>query len=151
MAGIKLGNIFEIETPKGNAYLHFIHKDKEIGDLVRVLSGLHKERPIDFEELASQQEQYMVYFPLATANKKAIVENVGYYPVGNLKKPKYMRTKHYVKGDFLGWHIVDTDTWQRQLAKTLTLEQKQMSPWGVWNDTLLIENLVNNWGLEKWA
>jgi len=51
----------------------------------------------------------------------------------------------------LGWHIIDTETWQRQLVKTLTPEQKQLSPWGIWNDTLLIENLVDDWELEKWC
>ncbi len=62
-----------------------------------------------------------------------------------------MRTEHNVKGEFLGWHIIDTHTWQRQLVKNLTPEHKQLSPWGIWNDTLLIENLVNDWDLEKWS
>ena len=62
-----------------------------------------------------------------------------------------MRTEHIVRGEFLGWHIIDTDTWQRQLVKSLTREQKQLSPWGIWNDALLIENLVNDWSLEKWS
>jgi|GEM_PF-3874736 len=34
MASIKLGNIFEINTPLGNAYLHYIYKDKSLGDLI---------------------------------------------------------------------------------------------------------------------
>ena len=62
-----------------------------------------------------------------------------------------MRTEHNIRGEFLGWHIVDTETWQRQLVKTLSPEQKKLSPWGIWNDTLLIENLVNDWSLEKWG
>ena len=151
MTRIKLGDIFEIKTPKGKAYLHFIYRDKEIGDLVRVLSGLHTERPTKIEELAGQNEQFMIFFPLSAANRQKIVEHVGNYPIDGFEKPQLMRTEHYVRGEFLGWHIIDTDTWQRELIKKLTPQQKTLSPWGVWNDTLLIENLEKGWSLENWG
>jgi len=151
MVRIKIGDIFEINTPKGKAYLHYIYKDKTTGDLVRILSGLYYDRPANFDELAGSKELYMVSFPLSAANKQKIVERVGYYPADNFKKPKYMRTEHIVRGEFLGWHIIDTETWERQLVKKLSPEQKQLSPWGIWNDTLLIQNLIDNWNLEKWS
>ena len=151
MAAIKLGDIFEIKTTKGYAYLHFIYKDKETGDLVRVLHGLHSKRPIDFNDLASHQEQFMVFFPLSFANKKNIVEFVGSYPADEFEKPKFMRIEHFVRGEFIGWHIINTDTWQRQLTQALSPEQKKLSPWGVWNDTLLIESLENDFSLATWG
>jgi len=151
MGKTRIGNIFEINTPKGNAYLHYIYKDETAGDLIRVLSGLYSERPASLDKLAGSKERYMVFFPLSAANKKKIVEQVGYYSADSFSKPKYMRTEHNIKGEFLGWHIINTDTWQRQLVKNLTSEQKLLSPWGIWNDTLLIENLVNDWDLEKWS
>lgn len=76
---------------------------------------------------------------------------MGHYPPSGFDKPRFMRTEHSVRGEFLGWHIVDTETWQRQLVQTLTKEQKALSPWGIWNDTLLIENLVKDWRLEDWG
>lgn len=151
MGRIKVGDIFEINTPKGKAYLHYIYKDKETGDLIRVLTGLYSERPASFDKLAGSKENYMVFFPLSAAAKQKIVEQVGHYPADNFAKPRYMRTEHIVRGEFLGWHIIDTETWERQLIKTLTPEQKKLSPWGIWNDTLLIENLVDDWSLEKWS
>ncbi|CAG0988535.1 hypothetical protein METP2_02424 [Methanosarcinales archaeon] len=151
MARIKLGDIFEINTPKGKAYLHYIHKDSVTGELVRVLQGLYSERPANLDKLADSEERYIVSFPLTAATKQKIVEPVGNYPTSNYSKPKLMRTEHNIRGEFLGWHLVDTETWQRQLVKTLTSEQKKLSPWGLWNDTLLIENLVNDWSLEKWG
>lgn len=151
MGKIKLGDIFEINTPKGKAYLHYIYKDNTIGELIRVLPGLHAERPASIDKLAGSAERYMIFFPLSAASKRKIVERVGYYPAEGFSKPKYMRTEHNVRGEFLGWHIVDTDTWHRQLVKELTPEQKQLSSWGTWNDTLLIRNLVNDWSLEKWG
>jgi hypothetical protein len=151
MGKIKVGDIFEISTPKGKGYLHYIHKDNTIGDLVRVLPGLYSERPVSFDKLAGSRERYMIFFPLSAATKRKIVEQVGHYPADDFSKPKYMRTEHNVRGEFLGWHIVNTENWHRQLVKELTSEQKKLSPWGIWNDTLLIENLVNEWSLEKWG
>jgi hypothetical protein len=119
-----VGDIFEIITSKGKAYLHYIYKDQSIGDLIRVLPGLYLERPISFEKLAKSKESYMIFFPLSAANKKKIVEVVGYYDASGFRKPDYMRTEHTVRGEFLGWHIINTETWQRELQKELSSEQK---------------------------
>lgn len=151
MARIKVGDIFEVVTSSGKAYLHYIHKDSVTGELVRVLKGLYSERPTTFEKLAASEERYFISFPLSAATKRKIVEPVGYFPATSFSKPKLMRTEHNVRGEFLGWYLVDTETWQRQLVRTLTPEQKKLSPWGIWNDVLLIENLVNDWSLEKWG
>lgn len=151
MARVKLGDIFEIETSKGNAYLHLIHKDNETGELVRVLKGLYRERPISFDDIVRFPESFMVCFPLSAANRKKRVRHVGNSLTTTFEKPKYMRTEHNVRGEFLGWHIIDTNTWERQLIRELTPEQKLLSPWGTWNDTLLIENLENGWSLDKWC
>lgn len=62
-----------------------------------------------------------------------------------------MRSEHNVRDESLGWQIIDTDTWHRQLVKDLSAEQKKLSDWGTWNDTLLIEDLVSDWSLEKWV
>lgn len=151
MKKIKLGDIFEINTHKGKAYLHYIYKDPSVGDLIRVLPGIYPERPANFDTLAGSNEDYMIFFPLSAAYKRKIIECVGFYPADGFSKPPYMRTEHNVRGEFLGWHIIDTDTWQRKLVKSLSLDQKQFSPWGIWNDTLLIERITNNWSLQNWV
>ena len=146
-----LGDIFEIETGGGKAYLHYIYNDKTIGDLIRVLPGLYATRPNKIEEIASLEEIFMVFFPVSIASKKKIVTKIGSYPVDNYTKPKFMRTKHQIGAEFLGWHIVDTETWKRELVQNLSSEQRKLSPWGVWNDTLLKERLVSNWNLVEWV
>jgi len=37
------------------------------------------------------------------------------------------------------------------LVKTLSSEQVKYSEWAVWNDTLLIEKLTDEWSLDKWV
>ena len=61
-----------------------------------------------------------------------------------------MRAKHVVRDEFKGWHIVEVETLKRQLVNSLSYEQSKLSPWGVWNDTLLKENLEAEWSPEKW-
>ncbi|CCB85123.1 putative uncharacterized protein [Parachlamydia acanthamoebae UV-7] len=150
MAKIEIGDIFEINTPKGKIYLHYIYKDERIGELIRVLPGVYLEKP-DLLNLAAKKEVYMVFFPLAAAKKRKIVEQVGHFPANDFSKPKYMRSKHIVRGEFLGWHIVDTDTFHMRLVKSLAPEQLQLSPWGVANDAFLVDNVINDWTLEKWS
>ena len=150
MKKIKLGDIYEISTAKGNAYLHYIYKDNDIGELIRVLKGIYVKRPNKIEEIIDSGERFMVFFPLSAAVKRKIVEYVGNFPIDKFSRPKYMRTEYNLKGEFIGWHIVETDTWQRQTVKKLKPEQKQYSPWGIWNETLLIEKLEADWSLDNW-
>lgn len=152
MRNVYIGDIFEISTPKGKAYLHYIYKDPQVGrELVRVLPGLYPDRPSNINQLASSKEQYLVFFPLSAASKKKIVEHVGHYSAENYEKPPKMRSAHNVRGEFLGWYIIDTDTWQRELTKALTSDQVRLSDWASWNDTLLIERLANGWSLDHWV
>jgi len=150
MDKIKVGDIYEIDTSKGKAYLHYVYRDPTVGELIRVLPGLYAERPGILNKLAGATERYMIFFPLSAAFKRKIVSYAGHRDVKDFIKPEYMRAKHVIRGAFLGWHLVNTNNWNRQLVKELTAEQKRLSPWGVWNDTLLIERLEQDWTLDKW-
>lgn len=150
MKKIRVGDLFEINTPKGKGYLHYIYKDSVTGEMIRVLQGLYPERPTDLSDIVRLEERYIISFPLLAATKKGIVKAIGHYPASGFSKPQLMRTEHSIRGKFLGWHLVDTESWQRQLVQVLSPEQRKLSPWGVWNDTLLIEKLVNDWRLDDW-
>lgn len=151
MGKTKIGDLFEINTPRGKAYLHYFYSDSITGDMIRVLNGLHKERPPDLYKLVADNERYIVSFPIKAAKKEKLIESVGNFPDVTFQKPEVMRTKHIIQGEFLGWHLVDTKTWGRTLVKTLSSEQKKLSPWGIWNASLLIEKLTNDWSLENWS
>jgi len=148
MKTIKIGDVFKIDTSKGMALLHYIYDDKKICQLIRVLPGLYTELPEDFNFILEKKERYMVFFPVLEALKKNIISKLGNYPIENFKKPMFMKSEHTVRGTFLGWHIINTETWQREFVEKLTVEQKKLSPWGVWNDTYLKQRLITNWSLE---
>ena len=55
-----------------------------------------------------------------------------------------------VTGEFICWHIIDYDTWKRKKVERMTEEQKQLSPWGTWNDTLHKQRVAEGWTLDRW-
>lgn len=149
---MRTGDIFEIHTPEGKAYLQYITTDDVSGELVRVLNGTFLQTPKseELEKLVIARKRFKVHFPLKAAQRKGIVHKVGHSESGDLSKPQYMRAKKVVRGELHGWHIVETTTGKRELVDSLSEEQIKLSPWGVWNDTLLIERISKGWSLERW-
>jgi len=151
MSKIEMGDVFEIQTSKGKAYLHYIHEEPEKYELVRVLYGLYQQRPTDIEKLVAMDEQYLICFPLKAAYRKKIIDKVGHVSASNYAKPTFMRDTHWVRGEFHGWQIINLDTLQIETVQTLTPEQERLSQIGIWNDTLLRERLEAGWTLEQWS
>lgn len=151
MAKIKIGDIFSINTPKGKAYLHYVYVDNDGIELIRVLPGLYLNDVQDITLLSQQKELFMLFFPLRIAFHRKIVKLEGHTDIGSFKKPQYMREDDYIRGNFSSWYIVNIDTCKRKYVKKLSPKQNALSPWGVWNDTLLIERLVEGWTLDKWT
>jgi hypothetical protein len=150
MKKLQIGDVFEINTPNGNAYVQYVHQHKTIGELIRILPGLYQDNPYTLDELVKVRELYFVHFPLKAAHKQQIVKKIGNFNIpDSVSIPTYFRTDHIVKGEFLSWHIVDYSTWKIKAVKELTEEEIKLSPWDTWNDTLLIEKLGQQWTLGK--
>lgn len=150
MKKISIGDLFEIETSKGFAYFQYCFKDENLGELIRVLPGIFPDRLDSFDKIVAEKEVFMVFFPLLMAYRKKIVHLVGNKELPNVEKPKFMREEYFTENGQEGWYIVDTDTWKRTKVKKLTPEQESLSPWGIWNDTLLIERIEEGWSLDNW-
>ena len=147
---IKLGDIFEIKTSKGLVYIQYVHKNNLNLEMIKVYDGIFNQGPENLEYLKVGKERFFVHFPLLAAYKQGIVEFVCNQGIGDFKMPQYMRTPHKIRDEFLGWHIVNTESMQRSLVTSLSEDQRKLSPWGVWNDTLLKERLESGWSLENW-
>ncbi|SDS67534.1 hypothetical protein SAMN04487764_2775 [Gillisia sp. Hel1_33_143] len=146
---IELGDIFELKIIKGFIYLQCVNipEDKTQVELIRVYYDIHRTRPSDFT-LIQKSSYFYIGFVLQAASNKKIIEKVCNIPIEkDFELPRYFRTKN-LSGD--GWHIVDAIAWKRQSFKKLNNNQKQLSPWGIWNDTLIKERMNNGWKLENW-
>lgn len=82
---IAFGDIFEINTEKGFAYIQYVGKYTEppyYGDLVRILDGIYQQRPLNLDEIASKKEVYYTFIAtLQYSVNKKMTECVGWAPV----------------------------------------------------------------------
>jgi hypothetical protein len=76
-----IGDILEIKTPAGLAYLQYTHEHPSMGALVRILPGLYQGRPRDFTDLSRQRELYFTFYTLEYALPKRETEIVSHQPV----------------------------------------------------------------------
>jgi hypothetical protein len=149
----KLGDIVEIKTPDGLAYAQFVNKHDQppnYGPLIRVLPGLYKSRPSDFFDLVSQPERFLVFFPLGPAVSRGIVTVVANEPIPDhligfpiLRSPG----ARDASGRILNWWLWDGRTKWR--VDELSADQRKLSLAVIWNDTLLIQRIVEGWSPER--
>lgn len=144
------GDTFKIRTKIGFGFIQYVETDEEGIEFVRILEPIKENGEISQPEV-DQLERWSIGFPLIKATRKKITERVGSFDIpGSYVKSQYARTVHTVRGEFLGWHIVNKSTLKRELKKTLNEDDIKLSPYGIMNDTLIIERLEENWRLENW-
>ncbi|MGL4819523.1 MAG: hypothetical protein ACRC5C_06045 [Bacilli bacterium] len=152
MAKIKMGDIFAIDVENKKAYMQFIMVDKDGLELVRILSGLHSGDNEDIESIVNLKERYFIFFPLKAAKRKKIVTYITNFNVPeHVVIPKAFRSNTRDKEGNVTWYIVNPEPLRWNRVEALTEEHMKLSQWGIWNDTLLIERLKENWSLEMWC
>lgn len=67
------GDIVEIQTPGGLAYVQVTHNHASYPEVVRALPGLHQERPDDLETLARSASLFTSMLPLGGAIEKELI------------------------------------------------------------------------------
>ena len=143
---LNIGDLFEISTPPGLAYLQLTHTDPDQGSLIRVLPGTHGGRPEALEPIVQTHEQFHAFFPLAAALRRGIVERVGNYevPATSRSFPTFRSsTKNPVTDEWEDWWLWDGQReWK---VAELSDAQRDLSPGGIINDTLLIDRVVSGW------
>jgi hypothetical protein len=148
----RIGDVVEIETPKGFAYAQYTYNYKEppvYGALIRVLPGLYVSRPSDFSGLVREKERFFVFFPLGAACNRGIVMIVAHeeIPEGSRGLPLLRLSSRY--RDKSG-RMIEADWWlwdgkeERRIGK-LPKKYRDLSLLQVWNDTLLIERVGSGW------
>ncbi len=86
----KFGDIFEIKTNKGLAYIQYVNEYTDppyYGSLIRILDGIFSERPTSFADLVSKSELFYCFAPLMYKNQQKYFKKIGNEPV-----PKKFKT-----------------------------------------------------------
>lgn len=150
---VKFGDVFEIKTSTGFGYFQCVKEASATDvEVIRVFNNIFSSaEDVNFESLVNEDQLYFLQFPLKYAVKKKCVRYVGNYGVPpHVTVPRYYRTMHKIGTKFICWHIVDSETLERRSTVELSDEERLLSPWGSWNDTLLAERMASGWTLGKW-
>jgi hypothetical protein len=149
----KIGDILEIPTRKGLAYVQFSHYHEpapHMGAIIRVLPGFSRERPKDLQSLADQKELYYTFFPVQAAVNRKIFQIAGHADV-----PKHAKNFPLFRSGNINpqtgtvdqWWLWDgTKSWK--IGK-LTDEQLDLSIESGWNDVLLVSRIEQGWTPRK--
>lgn len=73
-----IGDILEVETSGGLAYLQLTHRHPKGEEVVRVLPGVFAERPSDLSSLAVDRERYVVITPVRAAVREGMMRIAGH-------------------------------------------------------------------------
>src|SRR5688500_194893 len=114
---IKEGEVFAIRTKIGYGFLQYVTTNNLGIELIRVLEPIKEQNQISQDEV-NVKERYSVHFVVKAALRKKLIERTGLFTIPSYYEiPTKARTEYKVRGEFLGWHIVDQKTLQRELKK----------------------------------
>lgn len=147
---LRIGDIIEVTTPRGLAYLQYCYEEPMFGSLVRVLHGTYRERPSDLDQLAARPERFVAFFPLRAELKDEAMKVVGKAALPEHSKalPLFKVEGHREPetGEVQSWFLWDGQkTWH---VDKLTDEQRKLPNREIVNDTLLIERIAGDWSPE---
>jgi len=145
---LEIGDVFSIKVKSGYGFIQFVgNLDTEI---IRVLEPIKETQELSQIEI-DIKERFVIGFPLKAALRRKIIDKIAKYDLPrSFKIPFKSRSKFIVRGEFLGWHIVDNKSLKRKLQKQLSKSDLELSPHGIINDSLLITYLETDWRLDNW-
>jgi len=154
-----VGDVVEVKTSAGLAYLQYTHELDNMGSLVRVLPGLFAKRPRDFQDLTRQKELYFTFYTLRHAVRHGDAMIVSHQEIPDWAKP-YPMMRHSADSDRTGktlvWRIVRADTpfTLEELRKAptyqeLTPELERLSTHVLHSHPSMVYHLAQEWTPER--
>lgn len=150
---IEPGDVYTLPFSEGLILLQYVATGKDRIDIVRVFRVECKvEDKVNIAEIVSGKEAFFLHFALNGAVRKGIVSFVGHFDLPDeCSVPMHMRTmtrKNIASPP--QWFMVNVETLERTSITELTEDIVKLSPFGVWNDTFLIDRMNEGWSLTSW-
>lgn len=151
---IKIGDILEIKTSKGYAYMQYTHKDiGTMGSLVRVFNGIYDKQLEELDILKDKDVQFITFFPLQFALNKGIVNYLGNMELRDEFRVfpifKSMLGQDLKTNKAKSWNIWEDGKVVNIIYSPLSKEEKMIPNYGVINDTMLIYKIETNFTEEQ--
>lgn len=148
MKKLQIGDVFELETPKGLAYLQYTHDTKSDGALVRVLRGTYPTRP-PIAPIVKEREQFFAFVPIAASVRQSLIRAVAHYPVPEhaRKFPLFKSCAFAGLGRPQRWDLWDGER-VTDVPGRLTHEQRALPIREVVTPSLLADRIAEGWAPE---
>jgi hypothetical protein len=139
---VAIGDVYELATPCGYAYLQRTHEHPDYKSLIRVLDGLFPEPQQDLEDLVAAPERFFVFFLVGAAVRDRFVRRIG-----NFRVPEHARPFPEMRIELLtgGSVIVANATDELGKVATLTPEQERMPRVEIWPQPVLLSRVASDW------
>lgn len=150
---VEYGDVFQVSLTNGYGFVQCVKEaPKTECETIRVLPGVYGENDIDnIDKIVSAKELFFLRLPVKYAIKQKLLKPIGNFPVPiGSKAPRFFRTEHIIGSEFIGWHIIDSENFQRRLVKELSLEEKSLSEWDIVSIPDLVEKIETGWTPENW-
>jgi hypothetical protein len=143
---VSVGDVVEIHTSNGLAYVQCSQDHPRYGHLVRVLPGFHEATPLDLQRLVYGKESLIVFFHLHAAVKVGLFKIVASCSV-----PERVRDLRVFRTGFQDQATKTVKEWwfwdgksEWRLRQVSNREQEIPIP-EVWFPGLLVEDIENGW------
>lgn len=142
---VRVGDVYEVCLPSGFSYVHVTARNKMLGVLIRVLSGIYDKPIPQFQELVSAQELYFTYMFVADFSKENGLRYIANVFIKECEVHPLMRDgiRDPATGRVNVWRLWDGEKeWRigdlNESQKTLSLRQ-------IWNCEILKRRIVDAW------
>lgn len=143
---LRLGDVFQLETERGSAYLQYTHETASDGSLVRVLPGLYAAPPNDLMPIIEAAELFYVFLPVRAALSEGLITYVGHYPLPERARafPTFRQVELRTSEGPVKWSLWDGERtiW---MGEDLPEEYVSLSIREVVMPDLLAQRLADGW------
>jgi hypothetical protein len=144
----RIGDVIEIATSMGLAYVQYSHDHMRYGSLIRALPGFFAQRPEDVCEVAKRPETFFTFYPVDAAVRRKMISIAGHCLVPEPAR-SFPLMRHEGGVDRatqeMTWLLWDRHGVAVSRVKELTDEQKRMSTAGICNHAALVEMITTGW------
>ena len=145
------GDLIEVNTPRGLAYLHYTARHPDFGDTVFVLPGLHASRPREWSS-PHEQDGYFAFYPVGAALRQGLAEVVARLPISaGMDTPPALRRPgaRSQDGKVLCWLVWDGK--EEVVKPELSPSERHLPIGAIWNHEMLLLRLSEGWRPEQEA
>lgn len=145
----RVGDVLEIATPNGLAYVQYVGKHSEYGDVVHIVSKCHQQRPANLSPIINAPG-YLAFYPARLAVNSGLANIVETHdlPSGVELPMQLRRAGARLPDRTIATWIVEHNG-QETVHRELSDDQKGLPIAAIWNHELLIQRIVEGWTPQK--